>query len=121
MEARFVGQVAVVASFSLVAEADPRETHLETKDTIHLFNHSTYLSYSRDFERCATEQNSCSNSGEGNHLYISKSEQSQGKLFYLWAEAVAAEAEEGFGGEGPERQQTAGPAVGKEGGPGPEH
>ena len=34
---------------------------------------------------------------------------------------MAAAAEEGFGGEGPKRQQTAGPAGGKEGEPGPEH
>ena len=34
---------------------------------------------------------------------------------------MAAEAEEGFEGEGPERQQTAGPAVGKEVELGPEH
>lgn len=40
---------------------------------------------------------------------------------HLWAEAVAAEAEEGFEGEGPERQQTTGPAVRKEGEPGLEH
>lgn len=40
---------------------------------------------------------------------------------HLWVEAVAAEAEEGFGGGGPERQQTAGLAEGKEGEPGLEH
>lgn len=34
---------------------------------------------------------------------------------------MAAEAEEGSGGEGPERQQTAGPAIRKEGEPGLEH
>lgn len=36
-------------------------------------------------------------------------------------EAVGAEAEEGFAEEGPERQQTAGPAGGKGGAPGSEH
>lgn len=41
--------------------------------------------------------------------------------FYLWVEAVATEAEGDFGGEGPERQQRAGPAAGKGGEPGPEH
>lgn len=34
---------------------------------------------------------------------------------------MVAEAGEGFGGEGPERQQTAGPAGGKEEDPGLEH
>lgn len=47
--------------------------------------------------------------------------QSHWQVFYLWVEAVAAEAEEGFGGEGPERQQTAGPAGEKVGEPGLEH
>lgn len=34
---------------------------------------------------------------------------------------MAAEAEEGFAGEGPERQQTTGPGGEKEGEPGSEH
>lgn len=42
-------------------------------------------------------------------------------MCYLWAEVVVAEAEEGFGGEEPERQQTAGPARGKAEEPGKEH
>lgn len=39
----------------------------------------------------------------------------------LWAEAVAAEAGEGFGEEGQEKQQTAVPAEETEGEPGLEH
>lgn len=111
----------------------PGNTSRDKRQSITLAWLTTYISHFSEtsvtamiLKEITAKKNICNNSRKGNQfsdcfISISKSKESQWKLVYLWAEAVVAEAEEGFGGEGPERQQTTGPAVRKEVEPGLEH